>query len=302
MRVSSRTIATLAVTFLLVTAGCAASDSSGGAAGGQSGDFATSGGGDGGAATEAAADGETANAEGDTQFAQRREIIRTGELRMQVDELEPARDNLTAAAAARGGYVSDTSVSNRGEGNDTWSEGRVVIRVPQENYTSMLDAAKAEGDVQYEETTTEDVTDEVVDLEARLENLRAERDRLRELYDQANETEDVLAVQRELSDVQSEIERLEGRLQSLEQRVAYSTLTVHLEEPRPEGLYDRAAWYDTGVLSAFLDSVDGVGVTLRALVVGLAYAAPYLLVFGVPVVGAAVLLVRRIRGSRPFGD
>ncbi|QCJ47925.1 DUF4349 domain-containing protein [Haloprofundus sp. MHR1] len=295
MRISSRTIATLAVALLLVTAGCSAS--SGGDAGGQSTDLVTSaGGGDGGSANDAAAEGETANADSDAQFAQRRELIRTGELRMEVDEFETARDNLTAAVEARGGYVSDTSVSNRGEGNETWSEGRIVLRVPQENYSSMVDAARTEGTVEFEETTTEDVTDQVVDLEARLENLRAERDRLRELYQQANETQDVLAVQRELSDVQTEIERLEGRLQSLEQRVAYSTLTVYLEEPRPEGLYDRAAWYDTGVLAAFLESVSGVGVTLRALVVGIAYATPYLLVFGLPLVGAAVLLYRRVRG------
>ncbi|WP_224269497.1 DUF4349 domain-containing protein [Haloprofundus salinisoli] len=299
MRISSRTVATLAVALLLVTAGCAGSGNGGSEDGGyfagQSTDLSTNGG-SGGSATDAAAEGETANVDSSAQFSQRRELIRIGELRMQVDDFERARDNLTEAVEARGGYVSDTSVSNRGEGNETWSQGRIVLRVPQENYTSMLDAAKSEGEVQFEETKTEDVTDQIVDLEARLENLRAERDRLRELYQQANETRDVLAVQRELSDVQSEIERLEGRLQSLEQRVAYSTLTISVEEPRPEGLYDRAEWYDTGVLAAFLESVSGVGVTLRALVVGLAYAAPYLVVFGLPVVGAAVLLHRRVRG------
>ncbi|WP_224447084.1 DUF4349 domain-containing protein [Haloprofundus salilacus] len=295
MRVSSRTIATLVLAFLLVTAGCAGSNT-GGDAGGHNVEMSSSGGGDGASATDAAAEGETANVDSTAQISQQRELIRIGELRMRVDDFERARDNLTAAVEARGGYVSDTSVSNRGEGNETWSQGRIVLRVPQENYTSMLDAAKSEGAVQFEETKTEDVTDQIVDLEARLENLRAERDRLRELYDRANETEDVLAVQRELSDVQSEIERLEGQLQSLEQRVAYSTLTIHLEEPRPEGLYDRAEWYDTGVLAAFLESVSGVGVTLRAIVVGVAYAAPYLLVFGTPLVGAAVLLFRRFRG------
>ncbi|KTG10074.1 hypothetical protein AUR64_10770 [Haloprofundus marisrubri] len=299
MRVSSRTIATLAVALLLVTAGCAASsggNEDGGYLSGQS--TQVSSGGDGGAATDAAAEGETANVDGDAQFAQRREIIRTGEMRVEVDDVETARDNLTAAVEARGGYVSDTSVENRGDGNQTWSNGRIVLRVPQENYSALLEDAREEGTVEFEQTGTQDVTGQVVDLEARLENLRAERDRLRELYQQANETEDVLAVQRELSDVQSEIERIEAQLQTLEQRVAFSTLTVHLEEPRPEGLYDRASWYDTGVLAAFLESVSGVGVTLRALVVGFAYAAPYLLVFGVPLVGAVILLRRRFGGIR----
>jgi hypothetical protein len=131
----------------------------------------------------------------------------------------------------------------------------------------------------------------VVDLQARLENLRAERDRLRTLYERANTTEDVLAVEERLSDVQTEIERTEAGLQNLERQVAYSTITVHLSEPRP----DRPApdqWYDTPVIAAFLESVEGVGVALRALVVAGAYAAPYLLVFLTPFVLAGGLLYR----------
>jgi hypothetical protein len=153
-------------------------------------------------------------------------------------------------------------------------------------------------------TSTQDVTEQVVDLQARLENLRAERERLRELYQRANDTEDVLAVERRLSEVQTEIERTEARLQSLERRVAYSTITVEMREPRP----DRPApdqWYDTPVLAAFLDSVHGVGVVLRAVVVGFAYAAPYLLVFLTPFAVAGGLLYRfrhRILGGGGDGE
>jgi hypothetical protein len=55
---------------------------------------------------------------------------------------------------------------------------------------------------------------------------------------------------------------------------------------------DRQRWYDVGLVAAFLESVGGVATTLRALAVGLAYAAPYLLVFGLPVVGAVAGLLR----------
>jgi chromosome segregation ATPase len=132
----------------------------------------------------------------------------------------------------------------------------------------------------------------LVDLEARLSNLRAERDRLRTLYERANTTEDVLAVQRELSEVQGEIERLEAQKRSLEQRVAYSTLTVELREPGPVRDYVREEWYDTPVLEAFLESVNGVLVVGRALVVAFAYALPYIVAFFAPLAVLAAVAWR----------
>ncbi|SEO96638.1 protein of unknown function [Halogranum amylolyticum] len=305
MRRRPRLFVTVLLALLVVLAGCSgAGDSAAGGndAGGEATNLdqstpAASSGGDGGSADEAAQSGDAESASS-TQFAARRELIRTGEVRLLVDDFASAERNLTAAVEARGGYVSDTSQQVRGRENETWTTGTVVLRVPKENFSALLDDVRAEGEVQQSKTATEDVTEQVVDLEARLENLRAERDRLRTLYESANETEDVLRVGQELSETQEEIERTEARLRALEGRIAYSTLTVELSEPRPE--YEqirRAAWYDTSAVTAFLDSVDGVIVVLRAAFVGAAYAAPYVLVFGLPLVGAA-LFVRRRRWLR----
>jgi hypothetical protein len=183
----------------------------------------------------------------------------------------------------------------------------VIVRVPSENFDALVADARALGRVESAETNSRDVSGQLVDIEARLESLRAERDQLRTLYRQANTTDDVLAVQRELSDVQREIERLEAHQRSLEDRVAYSTLTLRLEEPRPRP--DRVApdrWYDTPVVAAFLESISGVVVVARVLVAGFAYAVPYLVVFGVPAafVGGAVLRCGRRfrRGLRAGPD
>jgi len=236
-------------------------------------------------------DGGGGAAATDGAAATGRSIIRTGEVRLRVDDYETAHANLTAAVEARGGYVSDSNkqVHDRAEG--AWTSGRIVLRVPAENFAETMTTVENEGRVLESSTSTEDVTDQVVDLQARLENLRAERERLRTLYERANDTEDVLAVERRLSEVQTEIERTEARLQNLQRQVAYSTVTVEMTEPRP----DRPApdqWYDTPVLAAFLDSVHGVGVVLRATVVAAAYAAPYLLVFLTPFAVGGGLLYR----------
>ena len=314
--VSKRTLSMVALAAVVVLAGCGGAGSAGG--GGDAGavEEYEGAGSDGGAEataapTEAAvaADTDGAGGAGDggaNQVTDDRAIIRTGTVVVEVDDFESARATLTTTVRGYGGYVSDSREDRREIDNETWTRGAVVVRVPSEEFDALVDDARALGTVESVETNSRDVTDQLVDVGARLENLRAERDRLRTLYDRANTTEDVLAVQRELSDVQQEIERLEARQQSLRDRVAFSTLTVRLEEPRPTP--DRVApdrWYDTPVVSAFLQSVDGVAVAARALVVGVAFALPYLVVFGVPValVGGAVLRYGgRLRRGRDGGS
>ena len=225
-----------------------------------------------------------------------RDLIYEADVTLRVDDFEAARADLTAMARDRGGYVGASTQRVRGEGNRTWTTGRLVLRVPAGEYNDTIGTVRDRGEVRSFDESTTDVTDQVTDLEARLESLRAERDRLRELYDEANDTEDVLAVQRELSDVQTEIERTEARLRGLERRVAFATITVELSEPRPEPEpREPDRWYDTPATQAFLESVDGVVVALRGAVVLTAYALPYLAVLSLPAVGVAAAY-RRVRG------
>jgi hypothetical protein len=303
---SSRTIATLAVAVLLVFAGCtgamSGSDSGApvggsdlGAAQGGAGDAVraeTGAGGDGGGGggQNGAAD-DVSN----SVAAQERMLILTGEISLRVDDYEQTRSALEAMARDRGGYVSDSTERTHRRGDTTWKTGTVVIRVPSDDFTAAFEEAKGHGSVESASTSSQDVTEQVIDIEARLENLRAERDRLRTLYEQANETEDVLRVSRELSNVQEQIERLEARQRQLESQVQYATITVRIDE-RPDDLPTPGpdGWWETGVLDAFLSSVSGVFTVARAVVVGIAYVAPYVLAFGTPVVLGAYLVVRRL--------
>jgi hypothetical protein len=140
------------------------------------------------------------------------------------------------------------------------------------------------------------VTDQLVDLNARIENLERQRDRLRTMYDRANETEELLAIQQQLSDVQGEIERLDARRTGLRRQVSYSTLTVEVREPEPGApQIDPPAYHERPLVNAFVSSVNGVIVLARSAVVTLAYALPYLLVLSLIAI-PAWLWRRRGRG------
>lgn len=290
---SRRTILTVFVAIMLVTAGCSGADNddAGAPDGAESGDDM--------AASADAGHGDADDAErvGSDLSVHNRQLIQSAKLELRVDEFEIASSTIRTIARENGGYVSDSAQERRTVNNESWTTGVVVIRVPTSTFEGAVEDARDAGEVRSAETESDDVTDQLVDVEARLENLYMERDRLRALYDDANETEDVLAVQRELSRVQEEIERLEAQQRSLEDRVAHSTITVHMSEERPEPAEHEPdpAWYDAGVVAAFLDSVGGAATVVRAVVVGFAYVLPYLAVFGTPIAGAFVVY-RRLHG------
>ena len=302
----TRSVAVIALAFLVVLAGCGGlGGSAGGGADGGSVN-ASSGGLNGGSGAESAGATAAASGGGDAGAADaetgnqqalqaNRAIIKTAHVRLEVESFDTARENITTATRRLGGYVGASSESTRGE-NGNRTAGQVVLRVPSRNFSTLYDQVQATGTVLSANTNTSDVTEQLVDLEARLENLRAQRQRLRDLYENASDTEAVLAVQERLSNTQSEIERLEARLQSLENRIALSTITVELTEPADDPVAAEA-WYDVGVIDAFVDSIGGVVTTLRAAVVAVAYLAPYLLVFGVPLLLGYLVYRRRTATS-----
>lgn len=277
----------VALAVLVVLAGCS------GSSGGDAAQATVS---DGGGVQTASGDEARASGSGPptgskaaSMQIQQRELIRTGNVTLTVANFDRSRQNLSAAVEARGGFVSDTDQRAHHRGNETFTTGRVVYRVPKENFSSLVAQVKAEGEVERSGTNTRDVTDQLVDIEARLTNLRAQREKLRDLYENASDTENVLDVQERLSEVQTEIERLEAKRKSLRQRVAYSTVTVELREEPPENPKpERTKWYETGLLAAFSESVHGVAVVARGITVAAAYSAPYVLAFGLPLGGVAV--------------
>jgi hypothetical protein len=293
----TRPLAVLAFALFLVLAGCSGGAGGGnGAGGGDAGNVELAGGGAGSGGGAATGGGGPVAGDARAKSAQalqrQRALIKTGYVRLEVGNVRATQKNLTATTRRLGGYVGASSVQTRREGGSAnFTTGRLVLRVPSRNFSVLYDRVRAAGTVLSARTNTTDVTDRLVDLRARLDNLRAQRTRLRNLYANASDTEAVLKVQKRLSTVQSKIERLKAQLKSLRGRVAYSTITVELAEPAPTPTTE--AWYDIGVLDAFLSSIGGVITTVRAMVVALAYLAPYLLVFGVPVVAVGYGAYRR---------
>ena len=158
--------------------------------------------------------------QGDGVLAQR-QLIRRGYIGVAVADLAPARVRLERTVAAMGAQVSHTQVSDD-------SRAEYSLRVPPAQLGPLMDSVAALGNVETRTISAEDVTEAVVDAEARLAALRASRDRLTQLLERANSVQDVIAVERELARVQGDIESLEARLQAMKGQVAMSELTIRM--------------------------------------------------------------------------
>jgi hypothetical protein len=192
-------------------------------------------------------------------------VIKTAEVTLRIDEggLQEAVRALVEVARSHGGFVLSTSVEDEGA-----SGGTIVMRVPAGSFEDALSDAEEAGEVTREEVAGEDVSQEFVDLEARLRNFEAQESVLLDLMAESESVADTLRVQRELQGVQLEIERLSGRLRYLRDQTDLSTITLRLRESDPTvaatGLLERA----------WRRGVDTFNAIVSAVVVGLSVAIP----------------------------
>jgi hypothetical protein len=149
--------------------------------------------------------------------AQQREVVYNAGFRLVVQSIDDAIKAMQQLAAETGGYLQEIKGDS------------VTIRVPAAKYDSAVERVAALGQVIDRQLQALDVTEEYVDLEARLNNARNVRKRLEALLEKAQTVEATLAVEKELNRVGEEIERLEAKLELLRHRVAYSTITAQFE-------------------------------------------------------------------------
>lgn len=156
-------------------------------------------------------------------------IVRTSSLSMVVADISITMEQISKLAEDSQGYVVSSNKYKSGER----LVGAITIRVPSGDFDSAMATLRAMADeVTSENTTTEDVTEEYVDLTAKLNNLEATEAQLLEIMKKAEKVEDILAVQAQLTNTRDEIERTKGRMQYLEQTSATSLISVQLTQSK----------------------------------------------------------------------
>jgi hypothetical protein len=158
-------------------------------------------------------------------------IVRTGQASIEVDSLEPSMAELRRLVQRAGGFVADASIQS---GRKQLRTATLELKVPASRFDELTEGLEPLGRLQFVNVGAEDVSEEFVDLTARVANGGRLEDRLVELLrTRTGKLQDVLTVERELARVREEIERMEGRMRFLKTSAQLSTLSVNLYEPAP---------------------------------------------------------------------
>lgn len=239
-----------------------------------------------------------------------REIITNASATVIVDDVATTATAVGESAEARGGYVESMSIGRAGEvlpvepmpggvvsdsfpytPDGAW----ITVRVSADQLSDMVRELSEFGEVSASSINRQDVTEQAVDLRARIGAAQASVDRLTALMAQAGSVADLIAAEAALSERQATLESYQQQLESLESQVALSGLTVTLT-PRIEQVEADPAGFVDGLASGW----NGLIAALNGIVVALGFLLPWLVVLAIAglIVWGIVRLVRAGR-QRP---
>jgi hypothetical protein len=159
-------------------------------------------------------------------------IIRSAELVIENTDPEGSLKKVESNIESEGGFVVATEVQQQGSAPGS-KIATVVVRVPAAQFEAAINKMGEVGSRIQEKRTGEDVTEEFIDLKARLDAKKALEAKFVELVKQTKNVSEALEVQRQIAEVRTKIKQLEGQQQFLENQSSYSTITVKLQPQVP---------------------------------------------------------------------
>ena len=212
-------------------------------------------------------------------------IVQTAALGLAVprNEFDTTIRRARAIATGAGGFVVSSSAS---QGQDQrLVRGTLVVRIPERAYRPVIDQLSDLGVVEAREESGQDVSQELVDLEARIRHLEAVETQLLGFLEQADSVADALTVQTELNRVQGELEQARGRLAYLDDQVAFATISLDVREHQVvvAGGDGGVPW---GIVDAWRAAGTGFVTVIGWIFVAAATIAPIVLLLTVAFVAA----------------
>ncbi|BBH64772.1 lipoprotein [Actinoplanes sp. OR16] len=237
---------------------------------------------------EADSAGANTTAEAPDLRVDQRSIIYTGSITVRVDNVTTAAAQATGIASAAGGFVGSDERQS-GSGADT---ANLTLRIPAAEFSSVVDQLSKLGVEETRGINTEDVTEEVVDLDARISVQKARVESGKKLLAQANSLDDLVMLEREVATREADLASLEAKKRRLSDLTSLSTITVVLLDPDATS----AAPDDEppGFLAGLSGGWDALKASLAVLATVLGALLPWLIALGIPA-AVAVYLIRRYR-------
>jgi hypothetical protein len=219
--------------------------------------------------------------------AAERKMIRTAEVRVEVEDAEKTLQECENLARQYAGFVGNTSVSRHSDGGKA---GSATIRVPVARYDEALAKVRGLGKVESISSRVQDVTAEFVDLQARLRNAQREEQEITKLFDRGGKLGDIIQIETKLSSVREKIEQMQGQMRVLSDQIDLCTITVTFYE---KGEAAVAATGKFNLAYHLRSAVRALILVLRGLLTALVYVIVVGWVIWLPILLLVVLARRR---------
>ncbi len=228
-----------------------------------------------------------------------RKLIRNGTIELRVESVAATEAALATLVATNKGYISNSNRS-RSSGNTLVATAR--LRFPSGQFDTVLAAVRGLGKVENETLRSSDVTEDYIDLSARLKTQQdLEARLLKLLQDRGGKLSDIIEIEAKLAQVRTEIESVQGRLRYLENQVAYSTLEVSMAEPGALGTSstETVGGKIGGAFSSGFESLVGMIAGLITFILGILPLAAFLLVIYIFIVRPLARRRRERQAAQP---
>jgi molecular chaperone GrpE (heat shock protein) len=243
-------------------------------------------------------------------------IIRQKSISMEVEDVRKTYKKIDQIASKYKGHITNASISSEEFTQDYYpitpetenppyrfkdssssqkstEEGplyaTIVVKVPSEKISAALKDIKKLGKIETEQESEEEVTEQYIDLNARLKNLQREEQRYLDFFNAAKTVEDMLKIEEQLSRVRGEIESLQAQIDQLEKSARMGTITVYLREPAQVTKPIR----DWGFIKAIVQAVENFITVINYMIMAFGALLPFIIIILIVVLIIRLILKRR---------
>ena len=242
------------------------------------------------------------NIQFDTSNKLNRKVIKTGIINLQTKTFDVTVQQVMDKVNNIGGFIQNCSIGGN-DLYDTYSRrsAYLSIRIPNIEFDQFMNESEQFGNVTSKSIEGEDVTDQYMDTEIRLETLEIQAERLKELLKQAGDLDKLFKIEKELANVTYEIESLKGTLKKYDSLIDYSTIEIYIDEA---DVYVEPIKEDTfgeRIKNTFMRSVQGLVDLLQNVCVVIVGSLPFLIIL-IPIIVIVIKIIRSKRNKQNHAD
>lgn len=200
-----------------------------------------------------------------------RKVITNGNANIEVENFDTAVAKIKELCTIHEGYVTN---SNMWASDSNRKSGSITVKIPEKKFEQFADSLGQIGEVKSKNISSSDVTEEYIDLQARLKNLKNQEKRYTEILDMAKDVNEILQIEAQLGRVRGEIESLEGRIKYLDNVTSYSTFYINIYEPEQ-------VVHEFGLKRAFDRAIDAFIMSVAGIIILAGFLIPILIAIGI---------------------